>query len=75
MNFFIISSLINTFVAGLLGFVIIFKNRKELANRLFFGISFAFVFWSINYWQWLSANNSSPFATLYDCLFLPRYLK
>jgi len=30
MNFFIASALLNAFIAGLLGFIVILKNRKEL---------------------------------------------
>jgi signal transduction histidine kinase len=57
MNFYIYSSLLNAFISGLLGLIVFLKNRKETANRLFFYLSMAVVFWSLSYWQWLSSNN------------------
>lgn len=57
MIFFIFSALLNAFVCSLLGFVIILKNRKELINRLFLGLSISVVFWSLSYWRWMSSNN------------------
>lgn len=59
MTFFIYSALFNAFVTGLLGAVVILKNRKDIINKLFFGLSFSIVFWSLSYWQWLSADNYS----------------
>lgn len=59
MNFFIYSAIFNAFIAGLLGLVIILKNRKELINRLFFALSASVTFWSISYWQWMSSNNEA----------------
>ncbi len=59
MTFFIISAIINAFIAGVLGLVVIIKNRKELINKLFFGLSVSVVFWSIGYWQWLSSGDAS----------------
>lgn len=56
MAFFIYSALLNAFIAGLLGIVVILKNRKELINRLFFGLSMSVVFWSLGYWKWMSSN-------------------
>jgi len=54
MTFFIYSALLNAFIAGLLGIVVILKNRRELINRLFFGLSISVVFWSLGYWRWMS---------------------
>lgn len=68
MLFFIFSALLNAFVSSLLGFVIIFKNRKELINRLFLGLSVSVVFWSLSYWRWMSSN------TYNDALFWSRLL-
>src|SRR3990167_4740146 len=59
MDYFIFSAIINAFIAGLLGFVVALKNSKETLNRLFLGIIISAVFWSISYWQWLSADNAS----------------
>jgi signal transduction histidine kinase len=59
MNFFIYSALLNAFIAGLLGIVVILKNRKDIINKLFFGLSFSVVLWSLSYWQWMSADNFS----------------
>jgi signal transduction histidine kinase len=59
MTFFIYSALFNAFVAGLLGTVVILKNRKDIINRLFFGLTFSVIFWSLSYWQWMSADDSS----------------
>lgn len=61
MNFFIFSALLNAFVSGLLGIIVFLKNRKELINKLFLGLSISVVFWSLSYWQWMasmSSNNS-----------------
>ncbi len=55
MNFFIFSALINAFIAGLLGIIVFLKNKKELTNQLFLGLSLSVIFWSLGYWQWLSA--------------------
>lgn len=58
MNFFAYSALLNAFIAGLLGFLIILKNRKELINRLFFSMSISVVFWSLSYWQWMFSSEA-----------------
>lgn len=58
INFFIYSAVINASIAGLLGVVIILKNRKELINRLFFGLSISVVFWALSYWQWMSSDSA-----------------
>ncbi len=57
MIFFIYSALFNAFIAGLLGIVVILKNRKDIINRLFFGLSCAVILWSLSYWQWMSADS------------------
>ena len=58
MTFFIYSALLNAFIAGLLGIVVILKNRRDLINKLFFGLSTSVVFWSLAYWQWMSSDNA-----------------
>lgn len=58
MIFFIYSALINAFISGLLGFLVIFKNRKEIINKVFFGLNISIVFWSLSYWQWMLSDNS-----------------
>ena len=59
MIFFIYSAIFNAFISGLLGLVIILKNKKELINRLFFGFSMSVVFWALSYWQWMLASTAS----------------
>lgn len=59
LNFFIFSALLNAFVAGLLGLIVIFKNKKDLINKLFYAVSLSVVVWSIGYWQWLSSTDAS----------------
>lgn len=58
--FYKISSLINALVATVLGFVIYFRNRKQLANKLF-SLFFAFVaIWSYSIWFfWSGPRNSN----------------
>ncbi|MBI5913185.1 GAF domain-containing protein [Candidatus Azambacteria bacterium] len=76
MFYFIATSLVNAFIAGLLGFLVISKNWRDLANKLFFGLSISVVFWALNYWQWLSSQNANSalvFSRLFSvgALFIP----
>jgi signal transduction histidine kinase len=59
LNFFISSALLNAFIAGLLGLIVVFKNNKDLINKLFYAVSLSVVVWSIGYWQWLSSTDAS----------------
>ena len=59
MYFFAYSALFNAAISGLLGAVVILKNRKELINKLFFLLSVSVVFWSAGYWRWQIAGNST----------------
>ena len=76
MFYFITTSLVNAFVAGLLGFLVISKNWRDLANKLFFGLSLSVVFWALNYWQWLSSQDADSalfFSRLFSigAIFIP----
>jgi len=66
MNFFIASALLNAFVAGLLGLIVILKNRKDIINRLFFLITISIIVWALGYWQWMSSmGQSDPAKALF----------
>jgi hypothetical protein len=52
MLFYIINPLINALVATILGFVIYFRNRKELVNKVFALFCGFVAIWSYAYFIW-----------------------
>ena len=53
MLFYIISSLVNALVATILGFIIYFRNRRELASKVFSLFCGSVAVWSYAYFVWL----------------------
>jgi len=58
MEVFAYSGLINAILAFALGIFVIFRNRRNRVNQLYFLLVVAIIVWSIGYWQWLSSDNS-----------------
>ena len=50
--FYILNSLVNALVATILGFVIYFRNRKQLVNKIFALFCAVVAIWSYAYFAW-----------------------
>lgn len=59
MLFYILNSLINALVATILAFVVYFKNRKEVVNRVFSAFCAVVAAWSYSYFVWLLLNDKN----------------
>lgn len=53
MLFYILNPLVNALVATILGFVVYFRNKKELVNKLFATFCGVVAIWSYSYFAWL----------------------
>ncbi|MFH1643574.1 MAG: histidine kinase N-terminal 7TM domain-containing protein [bacterium] len=52
MLFYIINPLVNALVATILGFIVYFRNRKQLVNKVFALFCGAVAIWSYAYFAW-----------------------
>ncbi|MFH1656620.1 MAG: ATP-binding protein [Candidatus Nealsonbacteria bacterium] len=59
MQFFAISGLINGLVVLGVGIFVITHNWRNRINQLYFLLVVAITTWSLGYWQWLSAEDST----------------
>jgi hypothetical protein len=60
MEVFALSGLINGIFAMGFGALIIFKDRRNRLNQLFFLMTLAIALWAFGYWQWLSSTEGVP---------------
>jgi len=67
--FYILSSLVNALVATILGFIVYFRNRKELVNRVFALFCAVVAIWSYAYFVLFFVKNAS-IGVFYHRLFL-----
>lgn len=56
---FSISGLINGVVSLAFGLIVISKNWRDTANRIFFALTISLGVWSIAYWQWLATTGEN----------------
>ena len=67
--FYILNPLVNALVATILGFIIYFRNRKELVNKLFALFCGSVAIWSYSYFAWLLLKDKD-LILFNHCIFL-----
>jgi signal transduction histidine kinase len=61
-NFLSLNGLLTGIIAAVFGFMVIFKDRKNIINQTLFGLTMTTALWQLGYWRWLMIYDNQDLA-------------